>query len=527
VESATAGRGHLALQRRWDRLTARLDTPILPGERREIRFRIAGRPASYYFTLAWARSFDGIENNFLQAFQWHEQARFARDFSDFGQSYRIPALSPLRVDLAAADLVPLPRYLSWKTVKKAVPQETFFPPADVEISLAAEPGLFLADSCGGVARPDGSLRSRCRQPLGELRVVGGPHRELSSEGSEGSEGPEGPDAAGWGATVAVLPGHARQAKLHLGILARGARMIQEAWPGLGGFERPVILEWPSPRVHDLHGARLLGFSWSPDRNPFSVTGSLIFLPEADLVSSRVFEPEGLAALVVSARLARQRPAVPEDAFFFSQLFQNLALQRLGLGPESGAMVGPVRTGMEKSLRTPPPEPWEPYWSSRFPALVAALESRMGAEALQRALDEFLGSGSRNGSRPGTRDELFAVLVRHGGPPVARMIDDFLVKGALPEPVLLDVGFQRTAGGWRATGRVENRGDGEAVCKLVLTTDLSPVETEVRVEGGRSVPFALTSPQRPQGVFLDPDRECHRLVHMMGSPDRAYFQGETR
>jgi hypothetical protein len=514
VESATVDRGSLGLERRWDRLAVRLDPALPPGGRRELRLQLSGRPSSPFFSLAWSHSSSGEEKNFLQAFRWYREARFAHDFSNFAYSYRVPAISPLRVELTGADLGPVLRYQSWTPVQGVISQESFRPLADVEIALATEPGLFLADSCGGVTRPGGCLASRCRLPLDAIEVAGGPQRILRQERE-----------ARTGATVAVFPTHVAMGRLHLGFLADGARLIGEAWPGLGGLGRPVILEWPSSLVHDLRfgGAGVPYFGY---RSQLAVHSNLVFVPEGELILSHPFDPEVFAARVVAARLSQQRSVAPADAYFFSQLFQRLALQQLGLGPEGGAVVGPVRTGLEDSLRTPPPtEPWQDlYWEDRFPPLVAALAHRMGAEALRQAIDELV---NRPGQQPAGRQELYEVLARHGGPSAERMIQDFLVQGALPEPVLLDVSFRRTPGGWQATGRVENHGDGLADCKVVLATDLAPAETRVQVEGGRAAAFTLATPHRPQAVLLDPDRECHRLIRNVGTPDRAYFTGEAR
>ena len=175
------------------------------------------------------------------------------------------------------------------------------------------------------------------------------------------------------------------------------------------------------------------------------------------------------------------------------------------------------------VRVPPPQDrYSPlYWHNRFPALLMGLRHRMGEEALHQAVEDFLSQG--DGQRPGTRQDLLAALARHGGPDLSRFLDDNLVKGGLAEPVLEGVEFRPTAGGWLATGRMHNRGDAEALCKIVLTTDLGPVSTLARAEGGKDGAFDLRSSRRPQAVLLDPDRECHRLVRSAGG-DRVFFQG---
>ncbi len=108
-----------------------------------------------------------------------------------------------------------------------------------------------------------------------------------------------------------------------------------------------------------------------------------------------------------------------------------------------------------------------------------------------------------------------------------LIRDFFLAGKLPELVLEGVDFEPAGSGWRVTGRVRNLGDGEAICRVVLTTELGPVETEVRTGTAESTPFAFSTAHRPQGVFLDPDRECQRLLGQGLPRDRVYFRGTRR
>jgi hypothetical protein len=92
-------------------------------------------------------------------------------------------------------------------------------------------------------------------------------------------------------------------------------------------------------------------------------------------------------------------------------------------------------------------------------------------------------------------------------------------------VLDGVTLRRAGDGWRVAGRMLNRGTGEALCKIVLTTDAGPVETEVRAEGGEAGAFAIVTAHRPQAVWVDPDRQCHRLVRPVFFGDRVYFNGD--
>lgn len=505
IEEARSSSGSLRLSRRWDRLAVDLEPPIPPGGSREIRFRLAGAPEETRFSLRVG--FYGFHKGFGE----HLHARFHRDLEDLSQSQRIPAISASRISLEASDLVPVPRYEPWKlsqdpeTNRIRVTGETFRPQADVSLSLAVPRDVFLADACGGTAR-SGRLTSRCRLPLADFLVAGGPHRPLAS--------PAG------GATVAVFPSHQALGESHLGFLARGELRLEEAWPGLGGLRRTVVLEWPERDVHQA-GALMSALSrrwYGEDSPPVEVRGNLLLLREWLLLRSEPIKPDSLMAELVAGRLDRRRPVAPRDSYFFHRLFHELALQRLGLGSENGALVAGLRTGMEEMVRVPPPEgPYSNnYWNIRFPALVAALRYRMGEETLRVALDDLL---SREGTAPLSRDELYTLLGERGE--VGRMIQDFFVKGSLPEPVLEDVAFRRTGDGWRATGRMLNQGTGEALCKIVLTTNLGPVETFARAEGGQSGSFSFSTSHRPQAVLLDPDRECHRLV----SPtDRVFFEG---
>lgn len=507
IESAAADVGRAAVVRRWNRVGVDLEPPIPPAGSRELRLRLAGLPGETVFNLGS----DG-ESSFHRLFSRHLHARFSRDFADLSRSYQVPAVSARRVDLAASALLPVPRYQSWKLNDELeIPEETFLPPADVSLSLAAPRDLFLADSCGAAARA-GRLLSRCRISPAELAVAGGRYQVLAG-------------AARNGATAAVYPFHARLGELHLGFLTQGTRKLEEAWPGLGDLRRTVLVEWPGPHVHELDTSR---YAWMELWDDFGeqrvrVEGDLVLLREKDLIRTKPIDPDSLVAEIVASRLARRRTIAPDDALFFRQLFRALALQRLGLGEESGATVAGLRPGQEKIVHIPPPaEPYSTvYWGKRFPALVAALRLRMGEEPLRRAVDELLSRGS---AEPATRAELYSLLRERSEVPVDRMIEDFFVAGLLPEPVLEGVALRRAGDGWQVTGRMVNQGDGEALCKIVLTTDLGPVETTARAGGGEAGSFALTTAHRPQAVWLDPDRQCHRLARAVSFADRVYFEG---
>jgi hypothetical protein len=178
--------------------------------------------------------------------------------------------------------------------------------------------------------------------------------------------------------------------------------------------------------------------------------------------------------------------------------------------------------MESVCRVPAAqESYSVYWGMCFPSMVAALEERVGAESLRQIIDSFL---AETGGGDATAQELLDRIVERSEAPAGRLIEDLFVVGRVPEPVLEEVRFQPAGGGWRAIGRVHNLGDGEALCRVVLSSDLGSTETVVSADTGQTVPFELRTPHRPQAVLLDPDQQCHRLVRNGVPRDRVYFEG---
>ncbi len=505
--------GDAAVHRSWDRLAVELDPAIPPGGRREIRFRLEGRPGEPEFGLPKQGGGDSIP--FLHSFARHRDAKFAADRTDLSRGYQVPAVSGYRVALTAPCLTPVPRYRPWTVNDNGfVPPESYFPLAAVELKLAVPADLLVADSCGGLSDPAGQagrLDSRCALPLSEVAVMGGRQRLLASAEKNAN-----------GAAVAVFPGHRKVGELHLGFLTRGAQLMDEAWPGMGGLERLVIFEWPQEEVHDRRHDRLL-YRWRlPGESLVRVTGNLVFLEEPDLIGSRPLAPEPMTAEIVAARLTHRRRLEPKQSRFFLELFRSLVLQRLGLGAPAGAVF------------TADPPHWESlhraalafdgygysYWTERFPALLSALSRRAGAEPLRASIEELL---ARKEDTPATFAEWAEILKRRSEGPVEPLLRDFFEHGYIPLPTLVDVAFQPAGSGWRVSGKVHNEGEGEAACRVVLNTDLGPVETMVTTGTGATAPFVLTTSHRPQGVYLDPDHECHRGMHL-GLQDRVFFQG---
>jgi hypothetical protein len=505
----SSGPGRIVPVRGWGRLDLEMEPPIPPGGRRVLTFHLSGEPA-------WTVFPSSIESHsFLGSYTEHVDAKFSRDRLDFSRSFREPSISRSHVSLQGEDLIPVPRYAPWDG------PESVFPPARVELSVTGPPGLFLTDTCGGISplsERAARLESRCRLTLPDVAVVGGHHTLLGGESAD--------------MAVAVFPAHVQAAELHLGFLARSAGMLDEAWPGLASHGRLVVVEWPQQEVHARGGASLRGWYRDFDESLVKVTGNLIRLQEADLIRLKGLPPEALAVEILSEKLASRRRFVPAHNLFFRQLFRALARQRMGLGPENGSVVGPLHPYDENQVIDTPAlaeRPSYSYWSLRFPELISALESRTGAEPLREAVEELLARGEDSTAAPATAEELFANVVRHAASPgpVEALIRDSFVAGDLPSPVLEGVEFRRSTDGWRVTGRMLNEGKGEALCKVVLTTDLGPESIELRASAGESAAFTLATRHRPQGVLLDPGHECHRLVRKGVPRDRVWFEGERQ
>jgi hypothetical protein len=286
-----------------------------------------------------------------------------------------------------------------------------------------------------------------------------------------------------------------------------------------------VLEWPSGDAFGLdEGVAGYRNRWQdPGRAHISVQGELVRMTELDMIRNEALNPDTLVAELVAGRLARRRPAAPDDAQLMRMLLRNLVLQRMGKVPDGGAVVMGIRTGTEALLSIPPPEHAYAmsYWNNRFPALVTALRYRMGEEALRSAVEDVL---SRTDAKPLTRQELYAAIEKRSEAPIGRMIQDFFVAGYLPQPILEGVELHHTSDGWRVTGRMRNQAQGEALCKIVLTTDLGQLQTTARADGDQPGDFSFSTPRRPQAVLLDPDRECHRLVR---NPGVVFFDGAGR
>src|SRR6185312_8637846 len=267
VETAAAREGTLRVSRHWNRLSVELSPPIPPGGSREMRFRLRGEPAEdRMFSSGMAYW------GFHKTFGDHLHAKFGRDLTDLSKAYQVPALSPRRIDLQAADLTPVPRYQTWKLYHDEempsllrMPEEVFFPIAEVSLDLAAPPGFLVADPCGGLVSstpgtPDEPLPAGGGGPDGGRRPLPGaapPGRDRRHGG-----GPPLPRGAGRAASRVPRPRHEPAGRS----LARPGRPPADRRAGVAerrcvrprrGHRRLLQpLGGPRPRPH--HGAGRAG-----------------------------------------------------------------------------------------------------------------------------------------------------------------------------------------------------------------------------------------------------------------------------
>lgn len=500
--------------RRWETLHIDLPTPIPPGERLSLTFQVSGRPFRHAFDIAaWIGADGGVVG--AKDFDTVFRPSRGRGTAHLELSYTVPALSDRRLALAARDLMPIPRYLS--AGPDAPPEELdvsgsarrpdpFRPSAELEIDLETPPGLFAADSCGGLVTanaPDRRLRSRCHLPVSELAVVGGHYRLVSAQ--------EG------GPVVAAYPRHAELARSQLATsLAREAGLVRDLWPGMGGPSSWIVVEWPDSTVHRLDSYLLQDWN-ALDRFDNSLAlarGRLILLAERRLVRREPLEIAPLVARTFANQLLARRLVQPEEQEVFRRFYEELAKLRMGSAPRTGAVVSPLPGGpgaVAIPLLDAGPAN-RSYWEDRFPALVFALENRIGESAVIDAVNRFT-SQPGEGSLAG----LVAELHQSGGQALGSFVQDFFGAGVLPQLDLAQVRLRQRHDGWRVDGEVVNVGGGQAVCTVEALTGVGSVTARVVAEPERPGRFALETRYRPRLVLLDPEQLCHRYRRLIPPP----------
>lgn len=493
---ATSDEEGVHLARQWDRLALALDPPLAAGEQRTLRLHLAGRPEEVKFRLRGA-----YEMGFATRFEGQLKADRSGRLSDLSQSSVRAQITPRRIELSGAQLVPLPRYSSWALkpeggLDRVVPTEVISPSVGFELDLELPSGSLVASSCGDLS--SGSpprLASGCRLALDQLAVVGGPLVPVAISDSEAS-----PD-------LAVLASHRRQAQLHLPSLQELRRQLDRAWPGVTHGEGLVFVERPPP-FEPLGEWRQRLFT-DPRFNDLTTFGQLVLLEEKELVSTEPLQVPAIVRYLAFDQLRQRRRVAERESVLFRHFFGELVNLRLAGGDANGALIprlGARKPQAQKTLLGA--RYWDAAWDLRLPPLLHYLQALAGGDQLYRAVDDFL---AEPGDQPGTMLELLALLEARTGRSYAPFYRDYLASNALPELSVEDVRFQRQGAGWRVHGQVRNAGTGEVRCPVVLLTDLAPAETEVVIGADEAVPFELSSAYPPQAVVLDPQRRCFRYL----------------
>jgi hypothetical protein len=510
---ARAESGRLVLTRSWDRLGAELDPPLAPGERRALVFTLAGTPRDVEFALPSPR------NSFAYRADRELAGRLTANLRDLSLSWSRRHAGPRLVDLAAEDLFPVPRYTEWTLTPAPsspgapgldVPAEVLSPLTAMTFDLEVPATGFYAEPCG--ARVGGAarrLRGSCRIPLDQWCVLGGGLVGISDR-----------------PFFAALPAHRERAELHLATLRSIPELAAEAWPGLA-IGAPLLIEWP-PRFDPDPREGMGSYSpWTLEQGPIpDARGRLLLVPERLIAAGRRIAPESLASDLVAGNLLGRRAIVPDQEVLVRELIAAVVRRRVGLGPSTGAVLIALDS---KSYRFPligsatfyPGGLAEP----RLVALVADLEHRLGAATLRRGIETFL---ARRDAGPGTVGELMTTLGAVSGASLDRVTADYFMGDAIPQVGLADV-HESGSGPWEVSGDVENIGTGEARCPLRLETDTDPVETEVRIEGGKSTRFTLRTTSPPRRITVDPDQQCLRFRPRVAGPlpERVELHAEAR
>lgn len=478
--------------RRGDRLEVGFAPAVPAGGEATVTLHLDGRPSD--LELVDRRS------SFVTSFRNQLSARFAGEMRDLSLATRRRLASPRRIRLAGADLAPVPRYASWRLTPPSktlgepgelVPPESRFPLADVEVDLSVPAGLFVSDTCGHVAAPEGRLAGTCRISPAELGLLGGPMRAVD----------------GTSVTFAVLDGHIEAARLHAPALDQASDLVGRAWPGLDALRGAVVLEWPPEWNRDPWNG-MWWWYWGDSLGSATALGRVFLLDEATLVRRKALEPEGLAAQAVAAALLSRRSLAGREQIAFRRLLSGIALDRLGKGRTGRAVLD-----AQQAIRVPVTKAG-PYdagvWRHKLPALVADLQYRAGGRAFTEGLEEFLAARDAG---PGTLRELVERIGRRGAVSLDRFYADFVAGGEIPVLTLEDVTFRSAGRTWEVAGVVRNIGTGESLCPVVLRTDGEAASVQVRVPSNGTAPFRLTTPYPPRTLLLDPDQRAFRMARI--------------
>jgi len=495
VERLGVSSGRVSMSRLWDRIGAKLTPPIGPGQSRRILFSIKGRPAFEEFNLNGRGSFSARYRHYLHATE-------AVDLSDLSRSSTDRLVTPIRVDLTAVDLTPVPRYTAWTLVAttgdergQAIPiGDGVRPATDLRVSIRAPRGSVIADSCGSIARGGDRLIGLCTMPIVDYRLAGGPLDLI---------------AAGDRAVLAIIPAHRPLVAVYAPEFVESADLARSAWPGLLLPARLVFMERPM-RTSDswLRGSR----SWGRTEEIES-SGALQIIAEESFRARHAFGAVPIAVDLIAQSLSGQRPIDPAEQHFITTFFSAAAASRLGSGQNRGAVVV---GGMPD---TRPLLHGDSGVNDRMRGVLAYLEYLAGPDRLVEGINRFV-EGGRAG--PGTARELFRDIEGTARIPLDRYYSDFIEGEALPVLTLTHVEFRHAGSEWVVSGLLENKGSGQLFCPLVLRTEFEPVRKTIVIDSHQSVAFSFTTRYGPRAVQLDPDRVCYRHA-AIGAVDAVEYQ----
>ncbi len=480
--------------RSWDRLEVDLEAPIAPGAEPVLSLRARGVPADYEIPLiGWNQA------PFPDRYEALLAARFPREISHLRNARVAPQAADRVIRLGLSSLAPRPRYTSWQPIVSDTPgqhgrhilPEQHDPPVTVEVDLQLPSKWFLADPCGHVSVPEPNtgrarLRATCRVPLSDWVLLGGDHRPVSISEQ---------------AIVASRARRGTRIQELLGAMDRVAELSGRAWPGIEPVERLVAVEVPPPFGDTNRFAAI---------PPIEIYGTLLEVPELQLshAAERIDERQ-LVASIITPRLPDPR-VVETQELLADQLLTAVLMQRMGLSGRTAAMTG--RPWDRGALRRPLLGAQihdQITWAQRLPAVLFALESRVGATPLVDTLDEFLQSKPGETGERDLRDWLGQLEARTGTD-LDDLWRDYVAGNGLPELRVENVDVRRAGDGFSVRGTLVNDGTGEVRCPIVVKSEREEVETLVTIEDGTPTPFALRTKARPHTLLLDPRGTCLRF-----------------
>jgi hypothetical protein len=475
LEISASEASGLTVEKRWNRVEVRLPGPVDAGARIDVPLHIRGVPSDFEFAGYG-------EGDFATWFEGVKAARVELYIPDFSRSIRARHISVGRVDLKGSSLLPVPRVMPWEGEDQSVQL------AGIEIEITSPEGLMLATSCGDLSEVhDGveRLRGRCRGEMRSFSIVGADW-VVSGTGADSS--------------LACLPGHREQGEKKARALVDAFAEARERWPDLAEHTRLIIAEVPNRQGFEAAKWTVAGTDL--DLEP-AIGGSIVKVSEDWMMSRKDLSPGQLMVPLRAQALLARRSVDPKQMYFFRHFYGTLAAAELGYSRENGAVLGQTERINHGLLEN---DPWESIWTHRLPAVVEGLRHRVGTKVLMDGVEELVGA---TGSAPASARELFRVLERRSGQSLDRFFDDFVAGGKLPKLQLADVTFVRQGATWVVEGVVENSGSGQAICEVVLRTEVAAMLVEVEADGGERSEFRFETRHRPVKVELDPDRKCFR------------------